>query len=428
MLENILLTRYSNKLYTDYTISIDPLVVNELYNFLIQEKQKEFKMSGFDTGRIPISYIKNHFKKSIESCITEIFYSLYVNQEIIKVIRGMGSIVLSNLIPRITFDLNDNILNYTFDIPNSYCVRENEISIKKIKYPLRKKYKDLDKQAELIYTTELKNLENASQFIEAGDWVKLELKLLGDNFSKKLESMLTCYVWLKISKEQIDLDIYKLFSNKKLGDVFISNNQLFYDFICSHHFINFKIQITIVQHVQNLFFSFDKFKKYFGIKNILELYNRIIDVLSFRNDICLRREICQLVFKHLFDYYKIHLRDDIIKIFEEDIHRNIIYNPDYLIYHSSRYFHNQIRKLACKQSQEISFIDFISQNDKITVSDDDMYLYLNIMQRNRFKNFLYFDYSLLQIKKKEVPISHEIIYQMVLREKTLQYYIKMLQR
>jgi FKBP-type peptidyl-prolyl cis-trans isomerase (trigger factor) len=428
MLENILLTRYSQKLSSTYVVSINPTIVGELYDFLIIEKQKSFKMNGFDRGRIPLSYIKMHFKKSIESCMSEMFFSLHAQQAIVKKMRSTSSVVLTSLNPHVSIDLSKNILNFSFEIPNSYCIRENNNPIKKIKYPTRKKYKDLDKQAENLFALENNNQIHAQKEINAGDWIKIEIKIIGEYFSTELQNTLKCYVWLKISKEQIDLEMYNMFAKKKVGDSFISEHQLFHDFICSHQFVPLQMSIKIIEHIISNFFSFDKFKKYFGVKSTLDTYNKIIDVLSFRNDICLRREICQLVIKNLLDHYKIHIREDIIKIFEDEINKNIIYNPDYLLYQSSKSFHLQIKQLACKQAQEICLIDFIANQEKIVVSEDDIYVYLNIMQRPRFRNFLYFDYSALQMKQKEIPICHETIIQMVLREKVLQHCIKSLQK
>ena len=64
-------------------------------------------------------------------------------------------------------------------------------------------------------------------------------------------------------------------------------------------------------------------------------------------------------------------------------------------------FHKYIKTLACKQAQEFTLIDYLSLQDNVTIDDDDIYLYLNILQRPRLKSFLYFDnrYAISTFKK-----------------------------
>lgn len=412
----------SIKDFEKISIVIPKDIVKKFYDFLIKEKQKEIIVIGFEKGNVPIKYLKEHFKNIFEKTISETFFSIYVYKEIIKNIRNKGLFVnLLNIKPHIEIDLTENLLSYSYELPFYEIIKESVSYIKKIKIPIRKKYKDLDKQAETMIQIEEKNSKKIeAQKINYYDWIKINVSIFDTNENKEVIPDYNVNLWIRISPENIDREIQSLFIGKSKNDSFISNVKCIQQFICPHSFTKYNFLIKIEDHVSNIFFSFDNFKNFFECKDNNDLKDKIIEIFSSRNDISIYRGTCQLLFKSLFDIYKFKISETIIKNFEENILKNIVHNPDYLIYQSDKSFYKNINILACQNTREIILIDYLSFIDKINIKNEDIAWYMNTLQRNRLKDFLYFDNSFLRYQQKETPILHEVIEHIVYREKTLQ--------
>ena len=99
------------------------------------------------------------------------------------------------------------------------------------------------------------------------------------------------------------------------------------------------------------------------------------------------------------------------------------YNPDYHVYRAEKNFQDHVRNLAEKLVKEMIFIDKLAYHENITISDDDIKGYLNLTNRPRMKEFIYFDLPSFKIQGQEVPIPAEELKRICLREKAINYVI-----
>jgi FKBP-type peptidyl-prolyl cis-trans isomerase (trigger factor) len=100
------------------------------------------------------------------------------------------------------------------------------------------------------------------------------------------------------------------------------------------------------------------------------------------------------------------------------------HNPDYHVYKSQSDFKDKVKALAEKQLKEAIIIDAIAYQEGISVSDEDVRAYLNLLKRPRMKDFMYFTLPEPKMQGQEVPLSAEFIKRYCLREKTLNHLIK----
>jgi hypothetical protein len=141
--------------------------------------------------------------------------------------------------------------------------------------------------------------------------------------------------------------------------------------------------------------------------------------------VSLKKEKAQLALRYFMEKIKIYIEPQIIKEHEVIIKSKIIKNPDYLLYQSDLNFSLNIKRLACRQAMEKILVDHFIYAYGVTSNKNLLYWYLNILQRNRLKDFLYFDIShVYDNSNKSIPINNSIIEQMALREKVIELLIK----
>lgn len=179
-------------------------------------------MSGLKIGAIPINYIKKNYLHSLEDHIKNIFYHFYILPILVQELRAQGSYV-----PKI-FDLIFTCDFDRFELTCSYYYTKNLLEYayfpdyKKVKFPERKKYRDLDKQAKLIIEIEQKNKELFAEnvIIEEGDWICINVSIV-DDLHNVIDSRVTGLFWILISNEVIDRELKQLFYHKKKGICFL---------------------------------------------------------------------------------------------------------------------------------------------------------------------------------------------------------------
>jgi len=69
------------------------------------------------------------------------------------------------------------------------------------------------------------------------------------------------------------------------------------------------------------------------------------------------------------------------------------------------------------------FIDKLAYHENLAVSDDDVKGYLNLLNRPRMKEFIYFDLPLFKIQGQQMPIPEHKLKRICLREKAINYVI-----
>lgn len=379
-------------------------------------------MHGFENGNIPFEYIKIHYHNSLQNHLEHIFYNFYVQDRVVKQLRAQGSYIPKLFEIECKVDLKNNKISFIYNHIDKLLQYAILPDFKKLKFPERKKYRDLDRQVKLIIESEEKNKDTAvSSFIQEGDWIGIKIYLSDENVI--IDKELSIKMWLNITNESIDKEIRDVFLTKKLYDSFFSN-AFFLNELLSTNFITHTFFIEIEDHITKNYFCIDKFKDAFNYDN-KEIFEKIIDIFSLRNDVSLKKEKAQLTLRYFLEKIKIYIEPQIINEHEVIIKSKIIKNPDYLLYQSDLNFSLNIKRLACRQAMEKILVDHFIYAYNVTSNKNLLYWYLNILQRNRLKDFLYFDIShVYDNSNKSIPINNSIIEQMALREKVIEFLIK----
>lgn len=407
-----------------FSVIIPLDLVSKLIDFFIAKKKQDLLMHGFQKGTIPEAYIKEHFKKSLLSHIEKIFFCFYAQDLFVKNFSGQGIYV-----PRVfSFDAELNLNTFFLEFKYQYTSHLSDSERtglddgKKIKFPERKKYKDLDRQALLTFAQEKKNKENADiSCISEGDWIAVRVTL-GDEKGKIIDERLTAKLWIYVTAEAIDREIRMTFVGKKKGDKLVSA-PFFLAELLSTDFLSHFFLIVIEDHISHLCFDFDLLGDTYGYTPE-GVIHKMIEIFSLRNDISLKKEKSQLVLKHFLEKIKISLDKEIILEHEYMIKNRIVKNADYLLYQSDANFLGNIKKLACRQAMEKILIDYLIHKYKIKPEEAVVHVYVNILQRHRLKDFLYFDTAnLYDNTMKFVPIFDHVMKQMALRERAIEYLI-----
>lgn len=381
-------------------------------------------MHGFEKGRIPEAYIKEHFKASLLAHTEKILFYFYAQDIFIKSLAAKGV-----YIPKIfSFEKEINLATFAvrFTYQQTSHLLDSEKTYfdegKKVKFPERKKYKDLDRQASLTFAQEQQNKENTKVLIvEEGDWISIKVQLIDDK-GEIIDERLSLKLWVYITSEGIDREIRATFLGKKKGEQF-SVRAFFLEELLSTDFLDHTFLVTIQDHISHLYFDFAQFEEAYGFHG-QDVIEKMIEVFSLRNDISLKKEKSQLVLKHFLEKIKISLDQETIFEHECMIKNRIVKNADYLLYQSDTNFLSNIKKLACRQAMEKILIDYLIYKYEIKTEYPPIYAYLNVLQRHRLKDFLYFDTAnLYDSTMKFIPIFDHTITQMSLREKAVEYLI-----
>lgn len=416
---------FLEKISENIIISVSADLLAKVTFFLITKKKKNLVMNGFPNGTVPFDYVKKHYRSSLEIHLKHFFYNFYVLNILYKELRKRGLYIPKIFDIHFECNLEANLMTFSYLYTYNLLEYDALPDFKKLKFPDRKKYRDLDKQAYSIIEQEGKNAHiKEAVNIKYGDWVFIKVDIADEN-EMSLDESLTCQLWINITNESIDREISEIFFNRKKGDQFITDASFLNDFL-STNFIKHNFIITIKEHVSHFYFSCDIFKDAFSYDN-KEIFEKIIDIFSLRNDISLKKEKAQMAISFFLEKIKISLEPNIAREHEMIIKNKIMKNPDYLLYQSDNNFDMNIKRLSCRQGMEKILIDHFISVYGISSSDALLYWYVNILQRNRLKDFLYFDVNhVYDNSNKSTPIHSVILEQMALREKTVEFLIKKL--
>lgn len=424
--KNVYNQLFFEKSLDSLTIKVPELLVDKLIHFFISKKKKDLLMNGFEKGTVPEYYIKQHFAASLSHHLEHILYYFYAQDIFVSQLRALGMYIPKEFIIEKELDIASAKVIFKYEYFQKLLNCSLLPELKKMKFPERKKYKDLDRQAYLMIEAEQKNeilLER--RIIQENDWIGIVV-FLADNNNKIFDEQLRVKLWIQITSEGIDREIRKIFLHKTIGDQIICEAFFLHEML-STDFLTHSYVIIIEDHISHLFFSFQEFEKTFSYEN-KSIAEKIIDVFSLRNDISLKKEKSQLSLKHFLEKIKISIAPYIIEEHEEIIKHKIIKNSDYLLYQSDVNFLSNIKKLACRQAMEKVLVDYLIHFYDISLDEGNVHCYLNILQRHRLRDFLYFDIAhVYDNTVKSMPIFNITMEQMVLREKTIEFLISKLQ-
>jgi FKBP-type peptidyl-prolyl cis-trans isomerase (trigger factor) len=153
------------------------------------------------------------------------------------------------------------------------------------------------------------------------------------------------------------------------------------------------------------------------------MHQKLIEIFSSRNDLSLRRSIVEEALKLLVNKHRFDLPNHLILRQQKNILDAIQANPDYHVYRIQPDFNDKVRMLAEKQAKERVLLDQLAYDEGIEINDLDVKGYLNLINRPRTKEFIYFDPPETKIRGQETPIPSEELKHACLREKTLNHLI-----
>lgn len=400
--------------------------INSLYQNALLLQKNQASTYGFLQGSTPVGYIETTYKPNILEHIKDLLFIhcimnfLYQSLYAKKIVIAGDPKLLDIMIDQ------DKDAQFLFNISKMHDIVDEKWKKINIKIAPRKNYKDIDKQVEHFLKEESDNKSNyKNDGISYGDWVFFTMQLVdssGNSTFNEYEDQL----WVKISEEETDQDLHELFIGKKIGDAFITSNHYFQDYINNNFGLNYQFKIKIAEFIKNAYFCINLFKKHFQLKLDKEVNQKLIEVFSFRNDISQRRETVENTLKSLVRQYYIALPPNLLERQKQQVLADVHINPDYYVYKSQSDFKDKIKMLAEKQLREMIIIDGISYQENISVTDQDVFSYLNLMQRARTRGLLYFKIPSTKFNSQEVPFPHELVKQYCRREKTLNHVISYL--
>ncbi len=419
---------YEHPRFCYATVVVPSQYINTLYHLAAQAQQNNVEAPGFPKGKVPISYIEKNFTSTLIDHIKEFLFRYVVLNYLYREIQKHKMLVVGE--PRLqTIALKiDEDARFSFELTLFTDAIIQEWKYYPFKAPKRKKYKDLDRQVETFVKEEkelLKKYESAP--IHVGDWVNFTLCLVNEAGIPLLGDC-TETLWLKIGDEEADVAMQELFVNKKIGDVFITNNKGLQDYFSNTIATNYFFRIAILDTVPQLYFCLESFKKYFKLKTNKELSHKLIEVFSYRNDLSQRRSMAEESLKLLLTKHRFTIPNHLVLRQTKYILDALQDNPDYQVYRVQKDFKERVRELAEKQIKEMILLGQLAIQDNMQASQHDIKSYLTLTQRPRTKEFVYFDVPSSKVNGQERPISHEALKLSCLREKALNHIIYHLTR
>ena len=406
-------------------ITVPNKQVNTVYNEVLLTQKQTVNITGLPKGYSSLHYIENNYKVNILQHLKELFFTHCIMNFLCKSLVDNKIVIVGD--PKLVdIEIEPNKeAEFLFGLWR--VNNESNEKWKKINFiaPGRKKYKDLDKQVELFIKEESDNEAATQNLINVGDWICFEMQII-DNDQKPLIDGYKDELWLKRGNEEADREYRLLFIGKKIGDSFVTKDSILQEYISNDSDIKYNFLITVKNHISDQYFSLNNFKKYFGLKTAKDLHLKLIEVFSYRNDLSQRRETVETILKALLKQYFISIPSHLLEHQRQLVLKAVHDNPDYNVYKAQSDFKEKIKMLAEKQLKETIIMDSIAYEENVKVSDKDVEGYLNLMNRARTREFIYFKIPSTKNNGQEIPIPTEMLKQYCLREKTLNFVINYL--
>lgn len=410
-------------------VTIPQSFVQQFFKHAAQIKQLDSDSQGFKKGGVPLDYIQVHYKKNILNHMQEIFLKHFVIDALLEYIQKNKILIVGQLkLVAITMDTDQDAV-YTFEgiLPKEvYIQRWKNLPFKATQ---RKKYRDIDNQVKTFLEEEegkqiLYEIENS---IQVNDWVCFDTWIV-DVDKKPLFHNKKSHLWLKIGDEEPDLIFQELFLNKRIDDIILTDNHSLRQYFCSSFDAPYTYAIQIKDRLPYKYFSIEYLKHHFKLKTKKDLHNKLIEIFSYSSDISQSRSIADMALNTIIKRNNILVPPSSVQAQKDIIIQELQLKPDYTLYKMKPDFDDHITTLAKKQLYEIVATDYIAYTENLTVNHLDIKAYLNLMQRTRTKEFLYFNPPQTQIDGQEFPITLESIKKACMREKALNHIIHHLTR
>lgn len=409
-------------------ITIPQRCVQTMYRFASEYQKKKTSAAGFHKGNIPLEYIEQNFTSILHSHLKELLFNYFVVHFLYKELQDRKVPIAGE--PRL-IDIkleHDKDARFIFELTLFPDLAVNDWKYLPFKAPKRKKYKDLDRQVEMFCKEEKECAKQSDKpGIHMGDWVCIDLALV-DQDGKDCFSDYSIPLWIKMGDEEADQVLHKAFKNAHVGESFISDNKGLQDYFSTQLETVYPFKITVSDVVANNAFDFELLKKHFKIKTNKDMNKKLIEVFSYRNNMSQRRSMAEEALHLILMKHKFDVPNYLVLRQEKAILDAMQHNPDFYVYRMQKDFNHYVKRLAEKQAKEMILLDNIAFNDNVTASREDVKSYLNLSNRPRMKEFIYFDMPITKIGGREMPISEHMLKQVCLREKALNHIIHHLTR
>lgn len=404
-------------------VTVPAVIVNAIYHEASLSQTGYAQAFGFHKGQVPVQYIAQNFKANLIEHLKEFLFKYFILDFMYEQIRERKLLVVGE--PRLVAMHVEPESDARFQFELSICP---EVTIQEWKYlpfksPKRKNYKDLDRQVESFIEEEKGFLKDAQlTTLGVGDWVSFDVYLVDKQDNSLLGSHKTS-LWLRLGDEEADSTFHEIFLDKSLGDSFITASKSLQDYFSDQIDTNYTFAVHITDVLKNSFFCLEQFKRHFKLKTNKELYQRLIEVFSYRNDISLRRSIAEESLKLLLSKHRFIIPNYLVLRQQKVILDKVKHNPDYHVYRTQKDFQERIRQLAEKQVRETIFLDQLAYHEDLEAENADIKGYLNLTNRQRMKDFLYFDAPNTKVGGQEIPLLSQELKRIYLREKSINHII-----
>ncbi len=400
-------------------------IINGLYKEASRAQRDLTHIPGFLRGNTPLAYVETTFKKYIVNHLQEFLIKYLITGYLYQELRAQKLFFAGE--PRLEkVELEpDKDATFTFLFTGCEPLPLRGWKYYSFKPPKRKNYRDLDRQVEFFLKAEEEAHKSNLTKININDWVCFDITTVDHN-KKPIFGSQNC--WLRIGNEEVDIPFQELFCDKQVGEHFYSSASCFQEYFSNQLDTKYNFHISITDVVHDALFSLDDFKNHFRLRTNKEMHKKLIEVFSYRNDISQRRETVEEIFKLLLSQHTIDVPNHLVLWQQQALLASIQENPDYQVYRLQKDFNDKLYQLALKQIRETILMDQLAIKENIPVNHQDIKHYLNLIKRQRTKEFVYFDLPSTKAHGQEAPISTELLKHYTLREKTLNYVIYHLTR
>jgi len=405
------------------TVVIPAAIVDAIYKQASISQKINVQAFGFHKGEVPVQYIAENFKANLTEHLKEFLFKYFVLGFLFQEIRNNKLLVVGE--PRLVGMHIEPATDarFKFELSLFPPLPVQEWKYLPFKAPRRKNYKDLDRQVETFIEQERNFLKTAQvDILQVGDWVSFDVCLLDDQSNPLLGSHKVS-MWLKLGDEEADSAFHEIFLGKSLGESFITVSKCLQEYFSDQIDTNYAFFVSITDVLKNSYFCIELFKKYFKLKTNKDLFHKFIEVFSYRNDISLRRSMAEESLKLLISKHRFVMPNYLVLRQQKVILDKVKSNPDYHVYRTQKDFQERVCQLAEKQIRETVFLDQLAYYEDLEVSNADIKGYLHLTNRQRMKDFLYFDVPSTKVHGQEIPLLAEELKRFYLREKSLNHII-----
>lgn len=407
-------------------IKVAPSLVDYIYQSTVERCASEIHLAGFKPGSAPVGYVERHYHAAIMTYLRDFLDSFCAEVFLREQLREKQLVMAGAPKCIASFVELHKPASFEFTITIIPIAVSTQWKHAHFRAPARKNYRDLDNQVTAFLAEEhsatIALADDRS--IAQHDWVGF----LATPCGKKVPLCDPMLLWMHIGSEDPDLEARELFVNKTASTTFFSEASLLQGYFRSFHDRQYSFELLVKHHAQARNFNIDRFKQYFKLKSDKELHRKLVEVFSFRQDISLRRETAEAALRVALRYHPFHVPFQFVQQEAELLLENICSNPDYYVYKSSPDFREKVQLLAQKRVKEAALMDAVAYAENITVQEQDILDYFNLLKRPRTKEFVYFTLPETRVQERETPLPHDTVAQICLREKTLNHIIQLLVR